>query len=644
MIIQMTRVRIAGPRDRLDRTLRALQDLELVHVARPSLPRLQVSAPARSREARHLPRVLEDVEVALRVLGPPRAPSGRGSEARSRPLPWHRVSTPEVEASEPASLPAAVLFARRTRRRAERLARALTALEDERVLLLRYREFFRAFEPLLGHELTWPDGHAFYVVVRAGAADAVERLRTSLDEAELGEIEVLARPLPSGETAVLLLAASEAAPKVGQLLAAARVHELPAPTALGETNLLRALPALGARLAAIPGELAAIEGERAALRDATAEELRTLRAWLHDRQLVLEARAQAHEGRHLFVIEGWTPGPELPELIARLARELGPEVLVEAVASEGWSRHDAPVALANPPLFRPFEVITRTLPLPRYGTIDPTPFVAVFFPMFFGLMLGDAGYGALLALLAVILRSRSRPRTTVRSIAAVAGACAAFSIVLGLVFGELFGDLGKRAFGMRAWFDRENAILPFLVLAGALGLVHVLLGLVLAVVNAWRSGNRREALGRGVAATMIALTTLALLAALKVLPAALFTPTVVALLVAFPLLILLEGIVAVIELLSNFGQILSYARIMALGTASLMLAIVANEMVGAMGSALVGVLFALLFHLVNFAIGLFSPTIHALRLHYVEFFGRFFSPGGTAYRPLTHWHPTEQGR
>jgi V/A-type H+-transporting ATPase subunit I len=647
VIIHMTRVRIAGPRALLDRTLGALQDLELVHVARPSLPRLQVSAPARSREARHLPRILEDVEVALRVLGAAPASSGARADPRLRAGPLLGGSPTRGEGAEPASLPGAVLFARRTRRRAERIARALTALEDERVLLLRYREFFRAFEPLLGHELTWPDGHAFYVVVRAGAADAVDRLRSSLDQAGLGEIEVLARPLASGETAVLLLASAEAAPKVGQLLAASRVQELPAPAALGETNLLRALPALGARLVAIPAELGAYEAERAALRDATGEALRGLRAWLHDRQLVLDARAQAHEGHHLFVLEGWTPQPELPELIASLARELGPEVLVEAMASEAWSRNDAPVALANPPLFKPFEVITRTLPLPRYGTIDPTPFVAVFFPMFFGLMLGDAGYGALLALLAVILRLRSRARAsrrdTLRSIAAIAGACAAFSIVLGLVFGEVFGDLGKRAFGLRAWFDRETAILPFLVLAGALGLVHVLLGLVLAVVNAWRSGHRREALGRGVAAIMIALTTLALLAALKVLPAALFTPMVVAFLIALPLLILLEGIVAVIELLSNFGQILSYARIMALGTASLMLAIVANEMVGAMGSALVGVLFALLFHLVNFAIGLFSPTIHALRLHYVEFFGRFFSPGGTAYRPLTHWHPTEQG-
>jgi V/A-type H+-transporting ATPase subunit I len=216
-------------------------------------------------------------------------------------------------------------------------------------------------------------------------------------------------------------------------------------------------------------------------------------------------------------------------------------------------------------------------------------------------------------------------------------------VLFGVLFGELFGTLG-RPFGMRPLgFDRADAILPFLALAVALGVVHVVLGLVLAVVTAWRGGHRREAMGRSAAALMVVLTALALLAAFRVLPEGLFTPFSIATLVAFMVLVAMEGVIAVVEVLSTFAHVLSYARIMALGTASLMLAMVANEMAGAMGSVLVGVLFALLFHLVNFAIGVFSPTIHALRLHYVEFFGTFFSPGGTPYAPLTHWRPSKQG-
>jgi V/A-type H+-transporting ATPase subunit I len=224
-------------------------------------------------------------------------------------------------------------------------------------------------------------------------------------------------------------------------------------------------------------------------------------------------------------------------------------------------------------------------------------------------------------------------------VAEVAGPCALFAIVFGVLFGEYFGDLGRRWFGLHPlWLDRENAIVPFLLLTLALGVVHVVLGLVLGVLAGARE-HPRQAAGRGLSAVMIVLIVVAILGAVEVLPRSVLTPAVVALLVAFPVLIALEGIVAAIELLSAIGHVLSYARIMALGTASVMLAIVANRLAGAVGSALVGALFALLFHLVNFGLGLFSPTIHALRLHYVEFFGTFYSPGGTRYQPLGHWTP-----
>jgi V/A-type H+-transporting ATPase subunit I len=260
--------------------------------------------------------------------------------------------------------------------------------------------------------------------------------------------------------------------------------------------------------------------------------------------------------------------------------------------------------------------------------------------MFFGLMLGDIGYGAVLAGLGLLLHARSRPGTIPRAVAEIAGPCAAFSIIFGAVFGEFFGDLGRRWLGLHPLgFDREEAVVPFLVLAVGLGLVHVLLGLGIGVANAIRGRHRRTAMGRGVTAIMILLVLVALLASLEILPRVLFTPSVIALLVAFPILILAEGIVAPIELLGTIGNILSYARIMALGVASVMLAVVANRMAGALGSAVVGAVFALLFHLVNFALGLFSPAVHALRLHYVEFFGKFYSPGGTEYQPLTRWSP-----
>jgi V/A-type H+-transporting ATPase subunit I len=624
MIIEMARVRIAGPRPLLDPALRLLQDIGDLHLIAPV--EVDGASPAPSghspRLARHLRRMLDDVDAALAALP---AGAARATLLASR-----------------ASLPQAARRARRLRRELAGLARARTALAEEQALLLQYRAFFEAFDPLLQRAPLWPDARASFVLLRAGAGGSVAELEQRVRSVAGAKVEMHTRTLPNGEIAVLMLASGSAATQVERLLAAARLDELPAPRSLGETNLLRAMPALRERLAEVEGELRANDARRARIAAEALPELEALRVQLHDLLLLAEAQAQARTGELLFVIEGWLPEPALAPLRTRIARELGPEVVVATVGTEPWTRGDAPVALANPRLFRPFELITRAFPLPRYGSIDPTPFVAVFFPMFFGLMLGDVGYGLLLAAIAMVVRRRSRPGGTVRAVAEMALGCALFSIVFGVLFGELFGTLGA-AFGMRPLaFDRENALAPFLMFTIALGAVHVVLGLVLAVIGAWRQGHRRQAVGRGLTIAMIALSALALLAAFKVLPSQLFTPAAIAVLIVFPVLVALEGIIAVVELMSAFGHILSYARIMALGTASLMLAIVANRMVGAMGSVLVGVAFALLFHLVNFAIGLFSPTIHALRLHYVEFFGEFYSPGGAAYRPLTHWRPASR--
>jgi V/A-type H+-transporting ATPase subunit I len=394
---------------------------------------------------------------------------------------------------------------------------------------------------------------------------------------------------------------------------------------------------LRARLSELDGEIAAVAASARRLGRRLGPRLAQARQVLHDGLLELEASALAGGTRRFFVVDGWAPVSDVPRITARLADAFGAEVVVETLAREQWAGEEAPVVLRNPRIFRPFEIVMRLVPLPRYGTVDPTPFVAVFFPMLFGVVLGDIGYGLVLALVALLLRRGSRTETVRRSLSEIAGACAAFAVIFGVLYGELFGDLGHRWLGLEALaLAREEAIVPFLLLAVALGVVHLAIGLGLGVVGAIRTDPKRAA-GHGVTLAMLLLVVVALLAALEVLPSALFTPAVVALLVGFPLLVLLEGLTAPIELLSTLGRVLSYARVMALGTASVMLAVMANRLAGALGSAVVGALFALLFHLVNFAIGVFSPVIHVLRLHYVEFFGTFYSPGGVPYRPFTRW-------
>lgn len=622
MIVRMSKVRILGPAARMSEVVGVLQNIGILHLSAPRttspLPPATLT-PTQQRHRRNLRRALADldaIETAFPLTGPP--PVGTEPSTTTDLAAWARL-------------------AGRVRRATDRIAGQVAALEDERALLLKYRQLLGALESLLPTLGSLEHGRVYHLVLRSGQEAGARILRQELTSFLGDAFELREQRLPGGELAVLLLVPASAAERTERLLSAGRVQEVPLPSPYRGQPVAEAIQGMAARLAAIPDQMARLRLAREQLARTHGAELSRARAAMHDHVARLDALPYFALSQRAFVLEGWVPDARLSQLADGLAARVGNTVVVDEIGREEWRGEDTPVVLSNPRLFRPFELIVRQVPLPRYGSLDPTPFVAVFFPMFYGLMLGDIGYGLALGGLGLVLHARSRPGSAARAAAEIAGPCAIFAIIFGAAYGEFFGDLGRRWLGLRPLFDREEAIVPFLGLAVALGTVHILLGLGLGVVNAVRGHHRRAALGRGLTAGMIVLIVAALLASFEVLPRALFTPSVIALLVAFPLLILAEGIVAPIELLSAIGHILSYARIMALGIASVMLAVVANRMAGAVGSAVVGAVFALLFHMVNFALGLFSPTIHALRLHYVEFFGKFYSPGGAEYHPLTRW-------
>lgn len=176
--------------------------------------------------------------------------------------------------------------------------------------------------------------------------------------------------------------------------------------------------------------------------------------------------------------------------------------------------------------------------------------------------------------------------------------------------------------------------MPMLVFSLALGGAHVTLGLALGAVGALKRHERREAMGRLV--TIALLICLALLAATLVIPSPwlLSRPILVATGVLIPLLFLFGGVLAPLELLKHIGNIVSYTRIMAIGLGSALLANAANQLAGLTGDLVLGTMAAIVLHGVALVLGTFAPTIHALRLHFVEFFSKFVEHGGRDFRPL----------
>ncbi|HVX38195.1 MAG TPA: V-type ATPase 116kDa subunit family protein [Gemmatimonadaceae bacterium] len=619
MILPMARVRLIGPRERLTETLEVVQDFGRVQFDR--VPATAGLAPAargatEDRELRYVQRLLDDAEAAIALLG----------------------VTGEAEAGAPPAHEELARWARQAyhlRREGDRLRAARQSLDDERVLLTRYRDFLEAFNVLLVQLQDAKHLFVYGVTLPSGERGRVEGLADQL-RAELGvEVVVMARTLPSGDMAVLIAVPSAGRERMERALGAAKIAEVPLPAGYEDQSLTQAGPRILARLDAVPREIAKLDESRASIAAVDGPTLLRMRTAARDRLDEARAAAMAAGTVHAFTLEGWLPEADVEPLRKIVDERLRGDIVLEQIAREEWHSSDAPVVLRNPPLFKPFEVLTSIMPLPRYGSIDPTPFVAVGFPMLFGMILGDIGYGAVLGGVGALLLWRTTPATTWHKVGSIALACAAFSIIFGVLFGELFGPMGKAWFGLRpVLFDRESAITTAILLAVGVGLVHVMLGLVLGMVQARH--EPRVAASRGVQLVMMVLIVLAILSAVEVLPSNLFGTLGLVVLIGFPVLLFLEGIVAPIEFFSTLSSVLSYVRIMALGTASVLLASVASQMVGMFGGALVGVLLALLFHLVNFAIGVFSPTIHALRLHYVEFFREFYSPGGRPYEPFRH--------
>ena len=616
----MSRVRILGPRERLDETLAVLQDFGRVQLDRiPTDGGLRAATSDRrvDRDRRALRRLLDDADGAIQSLAVAPGAAEAIVPARRVLVEWARL-------------------ARRCRRQGEALRAREQTLADERAVLGRYRGFFDAFRVLLRELADAQHLRAYGVMLPASERSRVDNLADGLRAELKVEVIVTSRTLDSGDIAVLIAVPVEVRERMERAFGAARIAEVPLPAGYADQSLTEAAPAILARLDEIPRLVAEILKERASLAEQWGSELRTIRASAADLLSAAAATALSLSTAHAFVIEGWLPRDDVPRLKALIEQRLGADLVLEELAREEWRGAAAPVVLSNPRLFKPFETLTSLMPLPAYGSIDPTPFVAVGFPMLFGMILGDVGYGLVLGGLAALMLWRGKGIW--RSLGEIALACALFTVTFGVLFGEFFGTLGRTLIGMRPiLFDREKAIIAAIVAAVGIGVVHTMLGLVLGMLTS--RGKPRVAISRAVQLAMMVVVVLALLSAVHVLPSRLFGTLGMVALIGFPILLIVEGIIAPIEFFSTLSSVLSYVRIMALGTASVLLASVANDMVGVFGSALVGVIFALLFHLVNFAMGVFSPTIHALRLHYVEFFKQFYRPGGRPYEPFRHREP-----
>jgi V/A-type H+-transporting ATPase subunit I len=492
--------------------------------------------------------------------------------------------------------------------------------------------FWQALEPLLADLPDDSSLELFGVTIRD--TRQLQALEELLQQRSRGRCHISSTKTKEGALIGLIATDRSAAAGLRQALTDEHVPELPLPDELADLRLPERIAALHERLDSQTASARQIEADLLELARRWRPIYHRAQAWLEERLSLYRATATAYTTRLCFIIEGWMAELEVSELRDDLNQAFAGRVVLEqkAILEEDFDR--VPVMLRNPGYFAPFQIFSRLLPLPKYSSYDPTPLIGLFFPVFFGMILGDIGYGLILLLIGLFLAKRLPPQSLPSDIGKVLGVAALYTILFGFLYGELLGDLGEHWLGLHPlWFDRGKAILPMTVFAITVGVVHLLLGMTLGALADLRRHQPRKALLKLAMLVAVLLLVLAVVGWLYPQSWLSTGPLLIGVGILMPVLIAAEGLLAPLELLKTMGNIISYVRIMAIGFSSVLLAVVANRLGGMTGDVMAGILVAGTLHAFNLLLGVFAPTVHSLRLHYVEFFSKFLDLGGRRFEP-----------
>ena len=508
-------------------------------------------------------------------------------------------------------------------------------MEEELKHLGIYRRMFEEFKPLVDIAVSTRGVELSGFILHEKAAEAEAALEKALSAVTGGGHAIFRGATEEGFTALLLVFPIAMRIRIqNEVFArlAGRIHTMNIPPEYERATFADTLTALFEREARAEAgaEQAALQLREYAVRYSAL--LKTAEKGLEWAVKRLRVRNFLARSGRTFWLSGWIPRGSRGELEVGMQREFGGAVLVLAAEPHPDEYPDVPVLLRNGRWAKPFERLLQFFPPPVYGSVDPTVMIMFFFPLFFGLILGDVGYALIMFGMAFFFRMRRTGVPLWNDVTTIIIFCGVSSLSFGILYGEFFGKLWGELGLPPPLFDRKREIMATEIAVLALGGLHLTVGNLVGGATLTMKRHFRPAAMNFLDAA--AIWGIAYVAFLAITEKPLGWEH--AGLIAAPLLLktAVGGIKEVLEIPKLVSNILSYSRLMALGLASIMLADVADDFYTMSGGVLWGILAALALHLVNFALGMMSPAIQSLRLHYVEFFNQFYKMGNRRYEPF----------
>lgn len=350
--------------------------------------------------------------------------------------------------------------------------------------------------------------------------------------------------------------------------------------------------------------------------------------------------------KRTFILEGWVPKNKSEKIEKKIKKVCNKCAYVKFEESD--DSEEIHVKLKNPKLLKPFELLTNMYSTPSYGELDPTPILAITLVLFAGLMLTDFVYGALfLAFGAYLWKKAARHQEGVINLGKVVVALGLSTMFFGILTGGYLGDLPKYLFGISSqqlafWVDPLTNPLALLSFALIIGLAHLNIGLIVGIYNNILERKYLDIISDQIIWFLLQVAAFVLVGGMLGIAEFSMTTQYIAYgLTGISLAILLKtnGMIGMFDVTGFLGDFISYSRLLALALATGGIAMTFNLLAGMVwGIPYVGFIFGILIffigHIFSFALNSLGAFIHGIRLHYVEFFSKFYEGGGNDFEPF----------